>query len=261
MRDLIDLGSKANAIHLAYTTKLGLRAEKIDVSVQKIDGSYLDIFGMVIADCSVKNKLEKVRFFKEIFLLANIDLEVVLGMFFLTFSKADIWFTDRELVWRTYTAKNALLTTRKVEIIDKKKFAATALNEDDETFVVHVVALAKPTTMPIHPSYQAQLTALTSEKTGIPAEYSEFFDVFSSDSTTELPEHTGIIDPPIDLLDDKQPPYGSIYSLGLVELEKLKTYNEANLATSFIQPSKSPADTPILFVRKGDGSLCLCVNY
>ena len=87
-----------------------------------------------------------------------------------------------------------------------------------------------------------------SKETGIPTEYSDFSDVFSSDSTAELPEHTGINDHPIDLLDDKQPPYGPIYSLGPVELETLKTYIEANLASGFIRPSKSPAGAPILFV-------------
>ena len=63
MRALIDLGSEVNAIHLAYAIKLGLRARKIDVSIQKIDGYHLDTFGMVIADCSVKDKLGRVRFF------------------------------------------------------------------------------------------------------------------------------------------------------------------------------------------------------
>ena len=63
VRALIDSGSEVNAMHPAYTTKLGLRARKIDVDTQKIDGSYLDTFGMVIADCSVKNKLRRVRFF------------------------------------------------------------------------------------------------------------------------------------------------------------------------------------------------------
>ena len=77
----------------------------------------------------------------------------------------------------------------------------------------------------------------------------------------ELPEHTGINDHPIDLLDDKQPPYGPIYNLGSVELETLKTYIKANLASGFIRPSKSPAGAPILFVRKKDGSLRLCIDY
>ena len=59
----------------------------------------------------------------------------------------------------------------------------------------------------------------------------------------------------------KQPPYGPIYSLGAVELGTLKTYIETNLANVFICPSKSPAGAPILFDRKPDGSLCLCVDY
>ena len=98
MRALIDSGSKVNAMHPAYNTKLGLRTRKIDVGAQKIDGSHLDIFGMFIVDCSVKNKLGRVQYFQKTFLLANIDLEVVLEMLFLTFSKADIRFAERELV-------------------------------------------------------------------------------------------------------------------------------------------------------------------
>ena len=131
-------------------------------------------------------------------------------MLFLTFSKADIRFAEQELVWRTYTAAEALPTTKRVEIIDKREFAAAALNVNDETFMVHIVALAEPTTMPIHPSCHVQIAALTSEETGNPTEYSDFSDIFSSDSAAELPEHTGINDYSIDLLDDKQSPHSPI---------------------------------------------------
>ena len=41
----------------------------------------------------------------------------------------------------------------------------------------------------------------------------------------------------------------------------MKTYIKANLASGFIRPSKSPAGAPILFVRKKDDSLSLCINY
>ena len=120
IRALINLGSEVNAMHLAYATKFGLRARKIDVGAQKIDGSYLDTFGIVITNCLVKNKLGRVRFFQETFLLANISLEVVLGMPFLMLSKADIWFTEQELVWRSYMAAKTLLTTKRVVIINKE---------------------------------------------------------------------------------------------------------------------------------------------
>ena len=97
-----------------------------------------------------------------------------------------------------------------------------AINADNEIFVVHIAALAKATTMPIHPSCQVQVTMLTSEKIRILAEYSDFSDIFSLDSAVELPEHTRINHHPINLLDNKQPPYGLIYSLGTIELEMLK---------------------------------------
>ena len=50
-------------MHPAYATKLGLCARKIDIGAQKIDKSYLDTFRMIIADCSAKDKLGRVRFF------------------------------------------------------------------------------------------------------------------------------------------------------------------------------------------------------
>ena len=203
VRSLIDSSSEVNAIHPTYATKLGLCARKIDVGAQKMDGSYLDIFKIVIVDCLVKNKLKRVQFFQEIFLLANISLEMILEILFFTLSKADIWFAERKLVWRTYTAAEALPMTKRVEIIDKREFAAAALNADNENFVVYIVVLVKSTTILIYSSCQAQVTTPTSEETGISAEYSDFSNVFSSNSAAELLEHTRINNHPINLLDDE----------------------------------------------------------
>ncbi len=46
-----------------------------------------------------------------------------------------------------------------------------------------------------------------------------------------------------------------------MELETLKAYIENNLANGFIRPSKSPVGVPILFDKKPNGSLRLCVDY
>ena len=46
-----------------------------------------------------------------------------------------------------------------------------------------------------------------------------------------------------------------------MELETMKTYIKANIASGFIRHSKSPAGIPILFVQKKDGSLQLCIDY
>ena len=63
VKALIDSGNEVNIMYPAYATKLGLRAKEINVGAQKIDGSHLDTFEMVIADCSVKDKLARVWFF------------------------------------------------------------------------------------------------------------------------------------------------------------------------------------------------------
>ena len=115
--------------------------------------------------------------------------------------------------------------------------------------------------MPNHLFCQAQMASLTSEKTEIPAEYFNFSNVFSSDSAAELPEYTKINDYSINLLNNKQSPYGLIYSLELMELKTLKTYIKANLASGFIKPSKFPSSTPILFVWKKNGSFRLSIDY
>ena len=181
---------------------------------------------------------------------------------FLTLSNADVQFVEKELTWRSYTTAEALPTTKRVELINKKEFAKAALDENSETFVVHVASLSS-TPLDVHPSRRPQISGLIAEEapTKVPDEYADFADVFSPDLAAELPEHTGINDHAIELVDGQQPPYGPIYSLGPVELETLKAYIETNLANGFIRPFTSPAGALILFDRKSDSSLWLCVNY
>ena len=81
----------------AYVAHLGLKVRMINVSAQKIDGSSLATYGMVIAAFQVVDKLGCSWFFQETFLLANISMEVVLGMPFLSLSNADIQFAEKEL--------------------------------------------------------------------------------------------------------------------------------------------------------------------
>ena len=47
----------------AYAEKLGFKTWKTNVRAQKIDGSTLETFGMVIADFQVEDKGGRFRFF------------------------------------------------------------------------------------------------------------------------------------------------------------------------------------------------------
>ncbi len=128
-------------ITLAYITKLGLTAQKISVGAQKIDGLPPKTYGIVSASLLLQDSLEKVQFFEEIFLRADTRMEGVLRMLFLALSNADFRFGAEKLTWRSYTATEALPTTSQVKLIDEREFAKAALDENLETFVVHVSAL------------------------------------------------------------------------------------------------------------------------
>ena len=129
-------------------------------------------------------------------------------------------------------------------------------------FVVHV-AIREQEKMPVHSKKQAQVGVLLFNKapTKVLAEYSDYNDVFSAEYAAELLENTGINEHAIKLKKDKQPPFGPIYSLRLINLETLKTYIKTNLANGFIRPSKSPTGALILFDGKLDRSFRLSMDY
>jgi hypothetical protein len=55
--------------------------------------------------------------------------------------------------------------------------------------------------------------------------------------------------------------FGPIYNLSQDKLLAFWKYINENLQKEFIRHSKSPTSLPILFVKKNDGSLHMCVDY
>ncbi|MBW0537753.1 hypothetical protein O181_077468 [Austropuccinia psidii MF-1] len=57
------------------------------------------------------------------------------------------------------------------------------------------------------------------------------------------------------------PPVGVSYSLSNQEPDTLRAYISENVEKGFIRPSSSSTGAPVLFVKKKDGGLHLCVDY
>ena len=208
VQGLINLGSEVNTIHPSFAKQLGLPIRPTDIKAQKIDGTTLDTYWMVVAAFSVVDKANQVKFFEETFLVANISPEVVLGMFFLTLSGANVDFLGRELRWRTYTTKETFPTTRRVELMGKKKFAAAALDLEHKINVVYigwVSSDASPNSslLDVYPFRRPQIFGLIAEEalTKVSAEYLDFADVFSLDLASKLSKHTRIKDHAIELVE------------------------------------------------------------
>ena len=84
-------------MHPAFAERLGLVVQATNVGTQKIDDTTLETYGMMVAAFSVTDQADRVRFFEEIFLVANVSPDVVLGMPFLTLNGANVDFPKREL--------------------------------------------------------------------------------------------------------------------------------------------------------------------
>ena len=87
----------------------------------------------------------------------------------------------------------------------------------------------------------------------------EFPDVFPDDIAGLPPERE--VEFTIDLIPGTEPISIPPYRMAPAELRELKAQLEELLSKGFIRPSISPWGAPVLFVKKKDGSLRLCIDY
>ena len=94
----------------------------------------------------------------------------------------------------------------------------------------------------------------------IPPEYHEYLPLFRKVNPDQLLPHQAY-DHQIELQEGFTPPFGLQYSPSRPELEGIREWLQENLSKGFIRLSSSPAGSPILFVKKSDGSLRLSVDF
>ncbi|XP_070004094.1 uncharacterized protein [Nicotiana sylvestris] len=87
----------------------------------------------------------------------------------------------------------------------------------------------------------------------------DFSDVFPEDLLGLPPVRE--IDFGIDLLPDTQPISIPLYRMAPAGFKELKQQLQDLLYKGFIRPSISPWGAPVLFVKKKDGSLRMCIDY
>lgn len=97
MSVFFDSDSEVNAMHLVFKKKLDLITKSTNIEAQKIDGTTLKTYAIVIATFSVIDKAKKVRFFEEIILVADVSLDLVLEIYSLILSGTNHDFLKRKL--------------------------------------------------------------------------------------------------------------------------------------------------------------------
>ena len=169
----------------------------------------------------------------------------------------------------TSSARSAMLPSRKPSVSSETPKTSVSA---PRISLINAAAFARACKLPgaqsfrIHisdPSVSGKSAAVSDETpdlADIPEEYHDFADVFSKKKADTLAPHRPY-DLKIDLEEGTSPPIGPMYSLSQSELGSLREFIDEHIRIGFIRSSKSPHGAPILFVRKKDGTLRLCVDF
>ena len=88
----------------------------------------------------------------------------------------------------------------------------------------------------------------------------EFKDVMPPELLKNLPPRREV-DHEIELEPGARPPTTGLYQMAPHELEELRRQLKELLDAGFIRPSKAPFGAPVLFQKKHDGSIRMCIDY
>jgi len=137
-----------------------------------------------------------------------------------------------------------------LNLLSRKQFASS-LQPEDELFLAVVIQ---------QPPVSANTSTQQASKPSILPDWvsDEFGDVFQQPSS--LPPHREI-DMSIDLKPGAEPPFQPPRPMSAPMLDELRKQLTKLQDAGFIEPSNAPYGAPVLFVRKKDGSLRMCMDY
>ena len=95
---------------------------------------------------------------------------------------------------------------------------------------------------------------------GIRALVKQFAEVFPADMPDQLPPDRGIAHT-IPLVPGSSTPAARTYRLSKPQREEMEAQISDLLKKGWIQPSTSPFGSPIIFVKKKDGGMRMCIDY
>lgn len=247
---LLDSGCTSYFMDRSFATQLGITTTRLPkpVSVEMIDGSPVDPEGVTHTTVPIRVTTRFGTEHLSFYIISSPHAQIVLGMPWLEKHNPDVDWKRRIIRPRPDTHVPA------VQTVSAAAFAMLARHNPAYRLQVDHVLARPPSPAPTNPDETGRTTP------ELPTEYAEFADVFDKKLVETLPPHREY-DCQIDLEEGRSPPFGPIYPLSEPERLALREFIAENLPKHFIERSSSPAGAPVLFVRKKDGSLRMCIDY
>ena len=225
VKALIDSGASAPIISLKLAEKLGWQ-QKASIQLTQADGTKLESSKVV----STQFNIGSCTFQLDAEVLTNMgNRQLILGLSWLRENGFMINPVKRTLEHTTgYSIKCSELNLSKITIIE----GDLDIKEDDCIMILNVAS-----------------------------EYPRYMRLFSKELANKLPPHRKW-DHEILLKDpNAKIPNGIIYKTTLEEEEALRRYLHEMVSCGKVRRSRSATAAPVLFVKKKNGELRLCVDY
>ncbi len=251
LRGILDTGATRTFILQLRVKELGLAADKErPPGVATLGRDALATYACHVTPMRLKDSSGRAQTVTGSMIAANITgYDIILGNDWLKrFCKA-IYPPTEKWAWERQPG-NGMAPA--VGLVEATSFAAILKKEDAQPYAWYGQRFPEPG--------EATESLWGTGAVRVPPEYLNYVYFFSERAANELPKH-GPQDHAIDLVDGGTVPFGPLYNLSASELKVLRDYINENLAKGFIRASTSPAGAPILFVKKKDGTLRLCVDY
>jgi Reverse transcriptase (RNA-dependent DNA polymerase)/RNase H-like domain found in reverse transcriptase/Integrase zinc binding domain/Chromo (CHRromatin Organisation MOdifier) domain/Integrase core domain len=252
LRALVDSGAHENCISQRVIVEEGLKALPSSMGAHAVDGHPIRVYGRHILETHATDMRGATRSFEQKYIATDIlRYDVLLGYPWLS------QFNPR-MDWPT-----GAFYYQATRVVESTEVNMAEILDPDEGELMIAFAIPSPQLSAYPPSGGVARAALVGSivpDVVLPPEYGSFADVFSEDGANQFPEDTKVRHS-IEIQEGKTVPYGPIYPLSEHELRVLRDYLDTSMAKGWIRKSESPAGAPILFVKKKDGSLRLCVDY
>ena len=201
------------------------------------------IVNRVYRDCPIK--IREYEFLGDLIELSFRDFDVILWMDWLSRHQAIVDCRMKRVTLRTPNEEEVTFIGDRSNHLSNVISAATArtmVRKGCEAYLAYVIDTVKA-----RPSVSDIPTV------------SDFPDVFPKE-LPGLPPHREI-EFAIDVVLGAIPASITPYRMAPLELKELKLQLQELLEKGFIRPSVSPWGAPVLFVKKKDGTLRLCIDY
>ena len=256
---LVDGGSTCNFVSEAFVRRHKLRTVPLQspMMVTVANGAVEQLGQQLRIRLHVQKYHQKVN----LVVLPNLEYDVLLGKPWLAYHQPHVdyrlntihfVFNGKEITLRPTVQPGVTDAQLLTSLVDAAQVEA-GLQVGDTAFLVEVFAVAEvpaatPSSQDVHPVLS-----------DIPV-VRDFPDVFPDDLPSGLPPARAV-DHRIHVEPGAVPPNQPTYRMSYAELDEVKKQLTELLEKKFIQPSQSPYGAPMLFVKKKDGSMCMCIDY